>query len=365
MSVRGKVWSIGLVASLALVVWLSRGGTTRDLSLPVALLAIAVCAMIAEASALWSSGRGRNDPSIPEGARPADGVVDLVSVSGVEGIPSSIKTEFRRFVGLPGENSPASPVVHFLAICPPLLGKVALVSVFVGRDGVSWSDSEIAAGHEALERSGLWIEREASRHGAPVNLVLADVYFQFADEDSDPVEVAFQPEANDVGPMEVNALTKAIVLASRAASNLGFADVVDWMGQINGRIDADSVVWLFHLRERGRSMAIPAELSAIPGVGFAVCYAREANFPEPLAGLARVDPTTVAHELLHLFGASDKYGASLRTFPEGSVSSREIMRLNHDSLFRMTVDPLTAAEIGWKSAVDSGVAKKNARRRPF
>ena len=91
-----------------------------------------------------------------------------------------------------------------------------------------------------------------------------------------------------------------------------------------------------------------------PGVGLGVCFSREASFPEPLQGPGRVDPTTVAHELLHLFGATDKYGQPLRSFPPGSVSSRDIMRLNHDQLTRMTIDSLTASEVGWSPILAGG-----------
>ena len=230
--------------------------------------------------------------------------------------------------------------------------------MFVGRDGAAWSDEEIARGHAALERAGLWIEREASRHAARLNVGLADTYFRVQDDEVDAVEVAYSDEGEDVGPMEAHASTKAIVAASRAAASLGFADVVDLLGRINPRFEADALVWLLHFRRAGRSLAIPAGECEVDGVGLAVCYSKEASFPEPLSGPGRVDPTTVAHELLHLFGASDKYGMALRSFPTGSVSPRDIMRLNHDKLSRMTIDRLTASEVGWEPSGST----KNARR---
>ncbi len=75
-----------------------------------------------------------------------------------------------------------------------------------------------------------------------------------------------------------------------------------------------------------------------------------------------MDPTTVAHELLHLFGATDKYGVALRSFRPGSVTSRDIMRLNHDLLSRMTIDPLTASEVGWEPVSTPRMSTKKARR---
>ena len=291
---------------------------------------------------------------------PTDGVVDVVSVSGMETFANPSDSRFHRYVGLTEdllrsvELSPSNPA---------LLGRVVLISVFVGRDGGRWTDLQIARSHEALDRAGRWIEREAIRHEARVNVGLAEVYFEVEDDAADSVEIAFAPEGDDLGPMEANASTKALAGASRAAARLGFSDVVDLLARINPRIEADARVWLFHLWRSGRSLAIPAAESDVSGVGLAICYARESSFPEPLAGPGRVDPTTVAHELLHLFGASDKYGVPLRSFPSGSVTSRDVMRLDHDSLFRMTIDRLTASEIGWDGPVSVGRPKKIARRR--
>ena len=48
---------------------------------------------------------------------------------------------------------------------------------------------------------------------------------------------------------------------------------------------------------------------------------------------------TVVHELLHLFGATDKYGRSLRDVPPGTVTSRDVMRLSETRLSRLRIDP--------------------------
>jgi hypothetical protein len=94
-------------------------------------------------------------------------------------------------------------------------------------------------------------------------------------------------------------------------------------------------------------MAIPADLTELIGVSLALCYAREANFPEPLRRPPFTDPVTVVHELLHLFGATDKYALPLDAFPPGSVTSRDVMRLDSSRLDRLRIDRATAAEIGW------------------
>ncbi len=363
MSARRAIWSIGwFLVAAGLMATLGLDEASRTLIIPVALLALAVSALIAEAVSLRPIASRTVRSSPPSGARPADGIVDVAPMAGVEGEANPASPRFRRFLELRGEPGEPAQVRQLPTIRPTLLGQVALISVFVGRDGVGWSDDEIARGHAALERAGLWLEREATRHAARVNIGLADTYFRVQDDEVDDVEVAFAIEGDDVGPMEAHASTKAVIAASRGAATLGFADVVDLVGRINPRVEADARVWLFHIRRSGRSLAIPAEESEVTGVGMAVCFSREASFPEPLVGTGRVDPTTVAHELLHLFGASDKYGMPLRSFPPRTVSSRDIMRLNHDQLARMTIDPLTALEVGWDPAETPGKSMKKARR---
>jgi hypothetical protein len=233
-------------------------------------------------------------------------------------------------------------------VSPPLLGTIAIVSAFVGRHRRPWSDSEIAQAHAALLHAGEWIEREAIRWAAPLNIALASTYF-VAEDDSraDDVEMMFVPEGDTVGPLEARAVTKALIDSSRVAAQLGFRDAVDWWAQIKPRLEADVLVWLLHPRCAGRSLAIPLDQTELSGVSLAVCYARESSFPEPLAGPPFTDPVTVVHELLHLFGASDKYGVPLRDYPPGSVTSRDVMRLNETRLSRLRIDPRTAWEVGW------------------
>jgi hypothetical protein len=222
------------------------------------------------------------------------------------------------------------------------------LSVFVGRDGQRWSDLEIAQAYKSLLSAAEWLEKEAIRWRAPANVAVADTYFAAEDNTSEDVEVAFHPEGDHEGPMEAHATTKALSAFSRAAALLGFADSADLVARIDARVNADAWVWLVHPRREGRSLAVPESDSALPGVAMAICYAREASFPQPLTGPPVADAATFAHELLHLFGASDKYEVPLRSFPRGQVTERDVMRLQYHSLPRLRIDRLTAAEIGWK-----------------
>ena len=240
---------------------------------------------------------------------------------------------------------------------------MALISLFVETGGRGWTDLEISQGHRALERAGVWIEREAIRREVPVNLVLPSTYLRAELPEIGPIAIGFKLEGEGFGPMELGATERYLGMGSLAASRLGFTDLIECVATINGRIDADSHAWLLHLRGAGRSLAIPSDESPLPGIGLAVCYSREASFPEPGRIGGRVDPLTVVHELLHLFGASDKYGVDLGEFTDGSVTRNDVMRMDHESLSRLRVDDLTAREIGWNGNRRARDKKKPPRTR--
>ena len=352
MKTRRWVWLIGVLAGGMVVLFLrtyvDRGALILIFGAVVSLAMIAgelgiVCIQVRSPS---------QADLVPPGARPADGRVELLPIAGAEGEANAADPRFLAFRGLKPlevrEHSPAASR-QLTRSNPPLLGRIALVSLFIGRDSRSWQDDEIARSHQSIIRAGEWVEREASRWRAPVNLLVSQVYFVVENHAVDDVELTFVPEGDEVGPIEEGAMTKALIDASRAALSLGFRDVVDWMNQITERVDVDAVVWLVHPRRAGRSLAIPLDLSELSGVSLALCYARESSFPEPLTRPPWTDPVTIAHELFHLFGASDKYGTSLRSYPARSVTSHDIMRMEFANLGRLRVDSLTAVEIGWYS----------------
>jgi hypothetical protein len=349
ISARGLMWVIALFGSVAVASLLPWGDGWREIG-PLALaLTVALMGLLGELSALAWKARAKPVPRRPRDTRPADGEVGIAAMAGVLGEPDPNDPRFRRFIArapdapISSERDPGPPATL------PLLGRVVLISVFIGRDGHAWTEAEIARAHAALLRAGTWIEREALRWNARVNLELAETYFVVDDDEPEDVEVAFFPKGETMQPFEAHAVTKALTAASRAATRLGFQDAADLIAEINPRVCADARVWLLHPRRAGHSLAVPLDETELAGVSLAVCYACEANFPEPLTRPPFTDPVTIVHELLHLFGASDKYGVSLRSFPPKSVTTREIMRLDESSLSRSRIDPLTAAEIGWTS----------------
>jgi hypothetical protein len=300
--------------------------------------------------------------SAPLDARPPDGVVPIVGIEGVQGTPNEVNPAIQAYVGEdPGSNWQPFPLPA--RGDRSLLGCIGIFSLFVGRDGSSWKPSEVAEAYESLGKMGRWVEREATRWGAPVNIELIGTYFQGDDfaEETVVLTPTLDPFQNVVDEADADVL--GIASASRAAAQLGFADLGDLMGSIDPRADHNLTVWFVHLLRAGRSSAIGTDQFEFPRLGLALCYARDSASSEPLGCRPFVDPTTLAHEFLHLFGATDKYGTPLASFPPGSVSPQDIMRLGVDRLSKLRIDSLTAAEIGWVDARELSQQDRPASER--
>jgi hypothetical protein len=348
MNLRGKVWVLGLIGLGIIAALLAGDGPTRQRAPLVMLIAVCMIGLVAELAVLARElPRSAARPAIPAGALPADGRAELVPIASCRTEPNECDPRLRQFLALDATES--IPRARTRPPSEALLGQVVILSLFLGKDGQMWRAAEIAQAYKSLLRAAEWIETEAMRWQAPVNMVVSDTYFLVDDDAKDEVEIAFQPEGEHDGPMEGDADTKALVAFSRAAARLGFADSAELVAQVAARIEADAWVWLVHPRCEGRSHAIPACDTALPGVTLAVCYAREASFPQPLTGRPYADPVTFAHELLHIFGASDKYTVPLQSFSQGQVTERDVMFLNYERLSQLRIDPLTASEIGWNT----------------
>jgi hypothetical protein len=315
----------------------------------VFLLMVLIEILLAAVLAIGLAWGGRSSAT-PIDARPPDGVVPIVCLGGVRGTANAINPNIQAFL-LADETSQCPDRPRSSGEPRALLGRLGIFSLFVGRDGSSWSDRQIAEAFAGIERMGRWLEREAARWGVPLNVELVDTYFRADDPEEETVVLtnALDPFQSVIDEADADFL--GVASASRASAALGFADLGDLIGSIDPRTDHDLTVWFVHLLRAGRSSAIAKDRFRFPGVGIALCYARESSPSRPLDGPPYVDPTTLAHELLHLFGATDKYGTRLSRFAGRSVTGRDVMRLDETRLGRLRIEPLTASEIGWTASV--------------
>ncbi|WZO96647.1 hypothetical protein EP7_003650 [Isosphaeraceae bacterium EP7] len=276
----------------------------------------------------------------------ADGATGIAEVPGVAVSESGEYGEFSRFEAFSRDN----PVIDTPPrnSRPPLLGRVVLASVFVGRDGRRWQPDEIRSSLNEVARAARWIARQAATHAVPLHIDLARVFLEA--EDTEPAgsqEFGFGYQGDELVPSTPRQVVSELSSMSRAAGQLGFRDAADLVDSIGRRIEADAIAWILCPMRSGLSFAVRESDGHLPGVNLAVCYPRYSDFSGRLKGAVGTDPATVAHEILHLFGAEDKYGLPLDDGPSPGVTSRDVMRLDSPRLSQLRIDPLTASEIGW------------------
>jgi hypothetical protein len=298
---------------------------------------------------------------------PADGVVEIADVGHVATRLNEVDRRFHEFVRMDRrvDDSPGSHSVRARIATGPLRGTLALASIFLGRDGLGWSDLEISQAHRFLFKAGEWLEREAIEWSVPLNVALCRMYL--APIDSEPrAEVALEISNEEYRSSLFAPEETARVFAgcSAWAQKSGFPDMASLLLELTREIEADLVFWLIHSRSEGRSELHSESETGVKGLSLAVCYAGEADAPGPLRGRPFLDPLTVVHELLHAFGARDKYGTTLSRFPKREVSNRDVMRLDRDQLSKVRIDPMTAREIGWYAGGPLPEAIKRRTRRP-
>lgn len=311
--------------------------------------AIATGGLVILAMGIALTRRLRQSASTPivRDDQPADGVVDFVVLASSRGVPNSADPRIARFVGLDsliatGPSSPSSRARDGLR------GRLTLLSIFLGRDGTAWTDNEIAQAHRFLAKAGEWIEREAQAWSVPLKVAIPMTYFATTDDEPRALlALVMAHEEYRSGLFHPEETSRVLAACSAWAQQIAYRDLAEFHEEIVRRVETDHLLWLIHSRSSGRSEWVDGSETGLGGLGVAVCYAREADAPGPLPDRPYLDPVTVVHELLHAFGASDKYGTSLRRFEPADVSDRDIMRLDSERLSQVRIDPLTAREIGW------------------
>jgi hypothetical protein len=345
-------FSAGLVAW-----WARRNEQLSGLEFWVAALAFGLTLLVFELARLVRLSRPglSGVPSLPNrtaACRLPAGTVKIISASGVETTPNLRTHRFHKYErSIPSESAHPTGLARLARSAgrssPDFRGRWVIVSIFAGCDGRPWLDSEIAGRLDSLLEAGRWTIAEARRWRAELELGILETYFSVQVDTTNQVEIGFALAGSEIVPAEAKAISRALTMMSRCASQLGFRDGPALVLDIESRLSGWQCSWMLHVRRAGPSMAIPLELTELDGVSLAVCYACEASFNEPIVKLPAPDPVTFVHELLHLHGASDKYGVPLESFPHAAVSTYDVMRLDRDRLRELRVDPLTAAEIGW------------------
>ena len=195
-----------------------------------------------------------------------------------------------------------------------LRGKVTILTCFLCRGGKPFPDASRTNYYAALHEAMRWLEDEAKKRGVP--LTMNAMQFNV-------------PVPADANPRDGYRLVKDFLHSATAE---------EAQTRYEARLGVDETPFILVFDEDGRSFAFEesARYASVDELSVVFRYQGKYRW------------TTLAHELLHQFGAQDLY------FPAAIREKAETYF--HDSIMGIgspAVDDLTAYLIGWKDTVNA------------
>lgn len=224
----------------------------------------------------------------------------------------------------------------FYGSAKSLHGKIKVINCFVSTGNNFWSENDkrnvINLQSQALE----WIKLQGEKRWA-VNDVTFSVSSFGLEKDIRLDTIMADKEPSNIG---INWIP--IVLRK-----IGYNDVTWFRDSIKSRNDQDNLVVLVFAKSKGRSYAQSTTSDNPVYERFtegSIIYSDYFNGK-------KLDAGTIAHELLHLFGAWDLYNSKTQR-PEVEQKAwqlfpQSIMLDDHRNINELVIDQVTAWTIGW------------------
>ena len=205
-----------------------------------------------------------------------------------------------------------------------LRDSVVILHLFLDNSVQSWCKEKIDGVIKKSEQATIWIQKKAKYFGVDLSInhkVLLNVQVDFSK--------TIPESKNHYRNLEIFSKQINTILQSKAKHEI-----------LNAKHKNKNICLFIHVFEEIRSYAVPNLL----GIGY------ETIIPEYCVIAFDSQPSTYAHELLHLFGADDYYSdySENLTILKSDLISRSIMF--SDGAFpleMLTIDDLTAQNIGW------------------
>ncbi len=219
-----------------------------------------------------------------------------------------------------------------------LSGKVYVLSVFVAPYSNPWSIRDIERNKEKVFEAERWLKMQALRYGKHVEFVNSAFGSDGSFLDND---IPFSSDAPNAYPYPSKVLEKIGFSSSKA--------FVDW---VRTHTDCSQCFAIIFTNTKGRSYASPItiELSRYNPVKFNLecCliyrYYSVSN--------KEIYTTTIAHEILHLFGAWDLYELDdsdhERSIKTEVMFPNSIMLDSHRDIWETQIDEINAWLVGLK-----------------
>lgn len=211
-----------------------------------------------------------------------------------------------------------------------LRGTVYGLDIFVSDAEGDWTDAEKSELLRNQKVAQAWLVREARRYDVQLDFHRGGVFG--LEED---VEIPFIQGANGSGAEYAHWVDYLL-------RRIGWQDSLALEQHLRDHHGVDAVHVMAFLARQGRSYALPTmRMNQLEGC---------ALYRDSRTGAVETS-ATMAHELLHLYGAWDLYETFEVSAEQASLAEDhfpdDIMRRTDDDLDALSVGPLTAWRVGW------------------
>ncbi|MBQ2096813.1 MAG: hypothetical protein II480_01445 [Bacteroidales bacterium] len=219
-----------------------------------------------------------------------------------------------------------------------LSGKIYVLEIWLTRPGTSWKTNDMGTVQYKINNALAWLQRMAARYSVAVDFEVG----------------SYHGNGGGIGmpnlPRSYDDCVNQPLLLPRALQVIGYADVIQCYNQIKEISGIDNIFVIILINNDGWSNAY--QFSTLHATNHFRDYFLESvnlfitDDGEPTNG------QTIAHEILHLFGAWDMYGGQVS--PEADKWANEnypdeIMLQVSSQLDDLTISPLTAWLVGLTS----------------
>ena len=218
-----------------------------------------------------------------------------------------------------------------------LKGKVYTLSCFVSGNDDEWSDKEKTKMLDLLEESQRWIRKQALKYKVTVD-------FNESGNFGLDKDIKFQEIVR--GTASGN---EPVDWVSKVLYKVGYKSTLDLVKWVENNTDAENIQVIIFVKGRGNGYAMASNSRMDKEKYFvegAVLYEKY-NDGKELAS------SSIAHEILHLYGAWDFYKAFNQTEANEERAKKlypnSIMLRTSYNIDELNVDEITAWLIGWNN----------------
>ncbi|MBO4772143.1 MAG: hypothetical protein J5595_06360 [Bacteroidales bacterium] len=216
-----------------------------------------------------------------------------------------------------------------------LSGKIYVLEIWLTRPGTAWNKTDMGNVQYKINNALAWLQRMAARYSVKVEFEKGSYH-----GDGGGVAVANLPRSYEDCANQPLLLTRALKV-------IGYDDVIQCYNSLKEFSGIDNIIVLIIINNDGWSNA--NQFSTLHATNHFRDYFLESvnlfrtDDGEPTSG------ATIAHEILHLFGAWDMYGGQASNAAGKWANQNypnEIMLQVSSPLDNLTISPLTAWLVG-------------------